>query len=116
MDFMHFDQEAFSHITCLYFTIYYIKDKKRFFKNCFDWLMPTGHLAIHLVNRDKFDPIIEAGNPLHIVSPQKLCEKKDNKVACKILIISIIRQILDSKRKKIWQLLMNTLKIEEHVR
>ena len=26
MDFMNFDKESFSHITCLYFTIYYIKD------------------------------------------------------------------------------------------
>ena len=76
MDFMHFDKDTFSHITCLYFTLYYIKNKKKFFQNCFDWLMPTGHLAIHLVNRDKFDPIIEAGNPLHVVSPQKYAKKR----------------------------------------
>jgi SAM-dependent methyltransferase len=76
MDFMNFEKESFTHITCLYFTVYYIKDKTRFFKNCYDWLMPSGYLALHLVNRDKFDPILEAANPLHIVSPQKYAKKR----------------------------------------
>ena len=50
----------FSHILSLYFTLYYIKDKMTFFKNCYDWLMPGGYLVIHLVNRDKFDPLVPA--------------------------------------------------------
>jgi len=76
MDFMNFDKESFTHITCLYFTIYYIKDKRRLFKNCYDWLLPSGYMALHLVNRDKFDPILEAANPLYIVSPQKYAKKR----------------------------------------
>uniref|UniRef100_A0A6C0E3V6 Methyltransferase domain-containing protein n=1 Tax=viral metagenome TaxID=1070528 RepID=A0A6C0E3V6_9ZZZZ len=67
---------SFTHILCLYFTIYYMKDKMRFFKNCFDWLMPGGYLIIHLVNRDQFDPILPPGNPLMLVSPQRYAKQR----------------------------------------
>ena len=73
---MSFPANSFTHITCLYFTIYYIKDKRLFFENCMHWLMPGGFLTLHLVNRDKFDPILPAGDPFHIVSPQSYAEKR----------------------------------------
>jgi hypothetical protein len=41
-----------------------------------DWLMPGGCLVVHLVNRDKFDPILPPGNPLYIVSPQKYAKER----------------------------------------
>ena len=72
LDFMLFPEQSFTHITALYFTIYYIKDKLRFFQNCFDWLMPGGYLVIHLVNRDQFDPIVEAADPLFMVTKETL--------------------------------------------
>lgn len=76
---------SFSHILTLYFTLYYIKDKMTFFKNCYDWLMPGGYLVIHLVNRDKFDPLVPAGNPFIMVSPQKYAKERltKTKVALK---------------------------------
>lgn len=58
-----FTQNSFTHITCLYFTIYDIKDKRTFFMNCYDWLIPGGHLILHLVDRNTFDPIIPVGKP-----------------------------------------------------
>ena len=73
---MTFPPNSFTHITCLYFTIYYIKNKRKFFKNCFDWLMPGGHLIIHLVDKENFDPIIPAGDPFHIISPQSYAKKR----------------------------------------
>jgi len=48
----------FTHILCLYFTVYYIKNKKLFFENVYDWLKPGGYFIIHLVNRDKFSPLL----------------------------------------------------------
>ena len=54
---------SFSTITCFYFTIYYIKDKNTFLQNCYNWLMPGGYLVLHLVNRDKFDPILNVAGP-----------------------------------------------------
>lgn len=71
-----FPQESFTHITCFYFTLYYIQNKQLFFENCIRWLTPGGFLAIHVVNRDKFDPIIPAGNPFNIISPQKYAKKR----------------------------------------
>jgi SAM-dependent methyltransferase len=71
-----FQPSSFTHILCLYFTIYYMKDKQKFFNNCYDWLMPGGYLIIHLVNRDQFDPILPPGNPLALVSPQKYAKNR----------------------------------------
>jgi len=71
-----YSAETFAQITCFYFTVYYIQDKKLLFDNCMKWLIPGGYFSIHLVNRDKFDPIIPAGNPFNIVSPQKYADKR----------------------------------------
>jgi SAM-dependent methyltransferase len=71
-----FQNNSFTHIFCMYFTVYYFKDKKRFFKNCMEWLRPGGYLVVHLVDRDDFDPILPPGNPLYIVSPQKYAKER----------------------------------------
>jgi len=73
---MNFQGNTLTHITCLYFTIYYIKNKNLFFKNCMHWLMPGGYLILHLVDRNNFDPIIPAGDPFMVVSPQKYADKR----------------------------------------
>jgi len=67
---------SFTHILCMYFTIYFMKDKRMFFANCMDWLKHGGTLIIHLVDRERFDPILPAGNPLFIVSPQKYAKER----------------------------------------
>jgi SAM-dependent methyltransferase len=71
-----FKPDSYTHILCLYFTIYYLKDKTQFFKNCFNGLMPGGYLIVHLVDRHKFDPILPPGNPLMYVSPQRYAKKR----------------------------------------
>ena len=76
LDNMLFNDKTFTHITCLYFTIYYIKNKKQFFQNCYKWLMPGGYLVIHLVDRAKFDPIVPASDPIKFVSPQNYVKKR----------------------------------------
>lgn len=74
-----FNDNSLTHILCLYFTIYYIQDKMRFFNNCMNWLMPGGYLIVHLVDKYKFDPILPPGNPLYIVSPQKYAKERITK-------------------------------------
>jgi SAM-dependent methyltransferase len=74
-----FSMNSLTHILCLYFTIYYFPNKKEFFDNCMDWLMPGGYLVVHLVDRERFDPILPPGNPLYIVSPQKYAKERITK-------------------------------------
>lgn len=73
---MLYPGNSFTHITCLYFTIYYMKNKKHFLTNCMHWLIPGGTLMIHLVDKDRFDPILPAGDPFVMVSPQKYADKR----------------------------------------
>lgn len=76
LDSMQFPANSFTDITCLYFTVYYIKNKKQFLENCFKWLKPHGKLVLHLVNINKFDPIIPVANPFVTVSPQSYADKR----------------------------------------
>lgn len=71
-----FESNSFTHILCMYFTIYYFKDKTQFFNNCFKWLMPGGYLIVHLVEREHFDPILPPGNPLLYISPQRYAKER----------------------------------------
>jgi ubiquinone/menaquinone biosynthesis C-methylase UbiE len=63
MNSLEFAEHTFSHILCLYFTIYYFKDKRRFLENCFNWLKPNGILVLHLVNIKKFNIISPNAKP-----------------------------------------------------
>ena len=76
LDINQYKNNSFTHILCLYFTIYYFDNKETFFNNCMEWLMPGGYLILHLVDREKFDPILPPGNPLYIVSPQKYAKDR----------------------------------------
>ena len=71
-----FQPHSFTHILCLYFTIYYMPNKEKFFQNCFEWLRPGGYLVIHLVDREMFDPIIPPANPLFLLTPQRYAKKR----------------------------------------
>jgi ubiquinone/menaquinone biosynthesis C-methylase UbiE len=60
---MLYDRNMFSHVLCTYYTIYEIENKPLFFKNCYYWMMSGGYLILHLVDREKFNPIVPAGLP-----------------------------------------------------
>jgi SAM-dependent methyltransferase len=74
---------SFTHILCLYFTIYYIKDKTPFFENCFKWLMPGGYLVVHLVDREQFDPMLPSGSPRLVLRPQNYAPNRMTKTNVK---------------------------------
>ena len=76
---MNYQSDTFSHALCLYFTVYYIKNKRQFFENIYKWLQPGGILVLHMVNRDQFDPIIPPSDPLVMVSAQKFAKKRITK-------------------------------------
>jgi len=73
---MLFSEEEFNVLTCFYFTVYYVQDKRAFLRNCYQWLKPEGYLILHLVDRNHFDPIVPGGKPLFIVSPQKYAKER----------------------------------------
>lgn len=98
---MVFPGSSFTHITCLSMTIYYIQDKKRFFDNCFHWLVPGGYLSIHLVNKDKFNPILRSANPLLLISPQKYAKERITVSNIKFTDMSYKRDFKYNKDKPI---------------
>ena len=73
---MIFPPNSFHLITCLYFTLYYIDNKRQFFDNCMKWLHPGGSLAIHLVDKHNFNPIVPAGDPLTLISAQTFAKER----------------------------------------
>ena len=53
----------FSHTFLMYFTVYYIGDKEALFRNLFFWTKPGGKLVIGVVNKHKFDPLLDSASP-----------------------------------------------------
>lgn len=54
----NFPQHHFSHILCLFFTIYYIPEQQLFFKNCFNLLQNNGFLILHLVDKNSITTLL----------------------------------------------------------
>lgn len=87
-----FSYRKYTHITCFFFTIYYVKDVETLFKNIYDALKQGGYMCIHLVNKKHFDPVLEKSSKLiPLFNPQthskervtktKLVFKKFNYIA-----------------------------------
>lgn len=66
----------FTLATMYYFTYYYLRDRIVALKNIFSWLQPGGGLVLHLVNREKFDPILESASPFVAFSVQKYAKER----------------------------------------
>jgi len=97
---MLFDEQVFSHILCLYFTIYEIPNKRQFLSNCFSWLKPGGFLVLHLVNRSMFDPIIPPSNPVMFVNPQKYAKKRMTNSVVKFKTFDYDATYIEEKNNK----------------
>jgi len=57
-----FSNGTFSHVSCMYYTIYYLK-KEKFFQNAHHWLMPGGYLIVHLSKEWKYGPTSKFQGP-----------------------------------------------------
>ena len=71
-----FNRNSFTHILCLYYTIYYIDNLNKMFSNFRKWLSPRGMIVIHVVDRDNFDPLLNASSPFPLFSLQKYSKKR----------------------------------------
>ncbi len=71
-----FAPKSFSHAMFLYFSIYQFRNPKLVLDNVYAWLKPGGVLIIHLVDPDKFDPIIDAASPFMMFSLQRYSDER----------------------------------------
>jgi len=71
--------DQFDLVTMLYFTVYMVPDRTQMLKNIFLWLAPGGVFVCHIVNKLKFDPILEAASPFVGFSVQKYADERVTK-------------------------------------
>jgi ubiquinone/menaquinone biosynthesis C-methylase UbiE len=74
-----FSGGQFSHAVLLFFTIYYSNDPTGIFRNLFHWIRPGGQIGIEVVNKYKFDPLLEAASPFVGTTVQKYVKKRVTK-------------------------------------
>ena len=66
----------FTDAMLLYFTVYYFKDLDNLFRNLALWVKPGGSLAVEVVNKYKFEPVLDSSNPWIGFSPQKYSKER----------------------------------------
>ena len=71
-----FPPKSYSHAVMLYFSIYQFKNPKMVLDNIYSWLKPGGILVLHLVDPNKFDPILDAASPFASFSVQKYSQER----------------------------------------
>lgn len=65
--------------TLFYFIVYYVKDLDALFRNMAFWVAPGGNLVVEVVNKYKFDPILDSASPFAGFSIQKYADKRQTK-------------------------------------
>jgi len=71
-----FPPKTFSHALLMYFSIYQFRNPKLVFDNLYTWMKPGAVLVVHLVNPNKFDPILDAASPFMAFSLQKYSKER----------------------------------------
>jgi len=71
--------DQFDLITMLYFTIYMVPEREIMLKNVYLWLSTGGLFCVHIVNKLKFDPILESASPFVGFSVQKYADERVTK-------------------------------------
>lgn len=73
--------DQFDLVTMNYFTIYLVPERTDLLKNIYLWLAPGGLFVCHIVNKLKFDPILESASPFVGFSVQKYADERVTKSA-----------------------------------
>ena len=59
-----------------YFVLYYMRDLEAFFRNLYVWTRPGGVIAVEVVNKYKFDPMLDSAAPWLGFSLQKYSKER----------------------------------------
>jgi hypothetical protein len=79
-----FTNSKYSHIMCMFYTVYYVKDTKTLFTNIYNSLKDGGYMIIHLVNKKLFDPVLEKASKLiPLFNPQRHSNSRITKTKLK---------------------------------
>uniref|UniRef100_A0A6C0DBC3 Methyltransferase domain-containing protein n=1 Tax=viral metagenome TaxID=1070528 RepID=A0A6C0DBC3_9ZZZZ len=63
-------------ISAYYFLIYMTPDRRTMLRNIYLWLAPGGVFVCHIVNKLKFDPVLESASPFVGFSVQKYADER----------------------------------------
>jgi SAM-dependent methyltransferase len=66
----------FTHAYCFYFTLYYLENHEEFFRHVNMWTKPGGKFCVEVVNKHKFDPLLESASPFVGFSLQKYSKER----------------------------------------
>lgn len=66
-----FPQKSKTHCLLLGFSIYEFQNPKIVSDNVYQWLEPDGYFIVHMVDPDKFDPLLDLASPFAAFSLQK---------------------------------------------
>jgi ubiquinone/menaquinone biosynthesis C-methylase UbiE len=66
-----FPPKSFSHAMLLNFSCYMFENPKILSDNAFHWLKHDGWFVVHMVDPDKFDPVLDLATPFAAFSLQK---------------------------------------------
>ena len=92
-----FPQKSFSTCLLLGFAVYEFQNPKVIFDNAFVWLNPEGVLVVHMVDPEKFDPILHLASPFAAFSLQKYSYERQTKSE---IYFSKFKYIGDFQKKK----------------
>jgi ubiquinone/menaquinone biosynthesis C-methylase UbiE len=73
--------DQFDMVTMFYFTVYMVPERTQMLRNIYLWLAPGGVFVCHIVNKVKFDPVLEAASPFVGFSVQKYADNRVTKSA-----------------------------------
>ncbi len=71
--------DQFDLVTLFYFTVYLVPERQQMLRNIYLWLAPGGLFVCHIVNKLKFDPILESASPFVGFSVQKYADDRVTK-------------------------------------
>jgi len=74
-----FSPKSFSHTFLLGFSIYMFPNAKMVADNAYMWTAPGGMFVVHLVEPDKYDPLLDLSSPFAAFSLQKYSLERQTK-------------------------------------